>query len=247
MLPKKLTPLFTSKIKNFLLDLFFPKSCLGCKQPDTYLCRDCFHKIPCATNYACFFCGKITGQGRICIRCQREMQLNRLIVASEYNHQLVQDLIRAFKYHYVRELAEPLSQIIIRTIEENLNNAKIFKNSDFLIVPVPLAGPRLRYRGFNQAELIAENLAEHFQLDIEKSALKRKTSHLPQAKIQNPQLRKLNIQDNFFAGKNIAAIKNKIVLLIDDVATTGATLSESAKVLKQNGAKEVWGIVIAKG
>ena len=230
--------LLTSKIKKFLLDLFFPKNCLGCKQPDTYLCRDCFNKIPLAANNACFFCQEITGNGRICLNCKKEIYLDGVISATDYKNPLIRELIRAFKYHYVQELAGPLSQLMIRVLEQNFQ---------FLIIPIPLHRHRLRYRGFNQAELIAEKIAEHFQLPTEKNALKRKISRTPQAKISDIEKRKLNIENSFDAGPEIKSIENKIVLLVDDVITTGATLNEAAKILKQNNAKEVWAITIAKG
>jgi competence protein ComFC len=241
----------TNKIKRLFLDLFFPKDCLGCKQPDTYLCRDCFNKIPLALNNACFFCEEITGQGRICINCKKEKHLDRIISASEYRNLLVRELIRAFKYHYVRELAVPLSQLVIRMME-NLGfgfhlPADRHGNLDFIVVPTPLFKHRLHYRGFNQAELIAEVIAEHFHLPIQINALKRKISRAPQAKISDIEKRKANIENSFAVGPEIKSIENKIVLLIDDVITTGATLSEAAKILKQNNAKEVWGITIAKG
>lgn len=231
--------LLTSKIKKFLLDLFFPKNCLGCKQPDTYLCRDCFNKIPLAANNACFFCQEITGNGRICLNCKKEIYLDGVISATDYKNPLIRELIRAFKYHYVQELAGPLSQLMIRVLEQNFQ---------FLIIPIPLHRHRLRYRGFNQAELIAEKIAEHFNLQIATDVLKRKSPSTPQAKIKDTEKRKLNLKDVFeINSETVDKIKNKIILLIDDVITTGATLNEAAKILKQNSAKEVWAITIAKG
>lgn len=237
--------LHTSKIKSFFLELFFPKSCLGCKQPDTYLCRDCFNKITLAANHACFFCEKITGQGRTCLNCKKENYLDRVISATEYKNLLVRELIRALKYHYVQELAEPLSQLLIKQFE----NLKFeFRNLDFIIIPIPLFKHRLRYRGFNQAELIAEKLAKHFNLQITTDILKRKSPSTPQAKIKDTEKRKLNLKDVFEINPETAdRIKNRIILLIDDVITTGATLNEAAKILNQNGAKEIWAITIAKG
>lgn len=237
--------LLTNKIKKFFLDLFFPKNCLGCKQPDTYLCRDCFNKIPLTLNNTCFFCEGITGQGRICINCKKDKYLDRIISASEYKNPLVGELIRAFKYHYVQELAEPLSQLLIKTME-NLGFG--FHKLDFIIIPIPLFKHRLHYRGFNQAELIGKKLAEHFGLPIEAGALKRKASRAPQAKIKDTEKRKLNLQDVFEINpESINRMKNKIILLVDDVITTGATLNEAARILKQHKAKEVWALTIAKG
>jgi len=236
----------TSKIKKFLFDLFFPRNCLGCKQPDTYLCRDCFNKIPLAANNGCFFCEKITGQGRVCLNCKKDTYLDRVISATEYKEPLTRELIKAFKYHFVTELSEPLAQLLIRTIEANflLSTDK----SQFLIIPIPLHRHRLRYRGFNQAELIAQELAKHFHLPVDIEILQRRIAKAPQAKISDTEKRKLNLIDVFALNSEVKnKLKGKTILLIDDVITTGATLSEAAKILRQNGAKEVWALTIAKG
>ena len=237
--------LLTNRIKNFFLDLFFPKNCLGCKQPGTYLCRDCFNKIPLAENNACFFCEKITGKGRTCFDCKKEIYLDRVISAAEYKNLLVRELIRAFKYYYVQELSKPLAQLLIN----QLRGLELkFNNSEFLIIPIPLHCHRLKYRGFNQAELIAKKMTDQFNLDIVTDALERKSPSTPQAKIKDIEKRKLNLQNIFSIKPETAGkIKDKIILLIDDVITTGATMNEAAKVLKESGAKEVWALAIAKG
>jgi len=126
----------------------------------------------------------------------------------------------------------------------------------FTVIPIPLHKQRLRFRGFNQAELLAKEVAEHFSIPLETNVLERTRAVLAQAKIKNHKDRKENIKNIFKInsefikkcvkeGKNL--LKNKIIILVDDVATTNATLSEAAKVLKEAGAKEVWGLVVAKG
>jgi len=236
--------------KKFFLDLFFPKKCLGCGHPDTYLCRDCFTRLPARQdriqiieNNTCFFCGKISWKGKICIECAKENSLERIISAAEYKNPLVRDLIKAFKYHFVQELAKPLSQILIKVIE---NNWKLeIENWKLILVPIPLHGSRMRYRGFNQAELLAREVTDYFKLPLETDILKRKISTTPQAKIKDTEKRKVNLENVFEVNPKL--VEGKIVILIDDVTTTGATLIEAAKVLKNSGAKEVWGLVVAKG
>jgi ComF family protein len=233
---------FLKKIKNFFLNLFFPKKCLGCGKHDTYLCKDCFNKIEIFLNNTCFFCGKITGQGRVCLECQKENYLDRVISATNYANPLIRELIQAFKYHYVKELAEPLSKLLIRSLE---NNSTTSTNST-IIVPIPLYGTRLRYRGFNQAELLGKKIAEHFNLPMENNILKRIIATSPQVNIKNEEKRKANIEDAFGISEP-SRVQGKIIILVDDVATTGATLIEAGKILKKFGAKEVWALVVAKG
>ena len=230
--------------KKFFLDLFFPKKCLGCGHPDTYLCRDCFTRIQIIENNTCFFCGKISWKGKICIECAKENSLDRIISATEYKNPLIRDLIKAFKYHFVQELTKPLSQILIKAIE---NNWKLeIENWKLILIPIPLHGSRIRYRGFNQAELLAKEVADYFKLPLETDILKRKISTTPQAKIKDTEKRRANLKAVFEIGLE-PPLDGKIVILLDDVTTTGATLIEAAKVLKNSGAKEVWGLVVAKG
>lgn len=234
--------MFFQEAKIFLHNLFFPKKCLGCGKANVYICPDCFNKIEISLNNTCFFCGKITGQGRICLGCQKENYLDRVISATIYANPLIREIIKAFKYHYVRELAEPLSKLLIKSLE---SNSTISTNSTILI-PVPLYGSRMRSRGFNQAELLAQKIAEHFNLPLEIDILKRTIPTSPQVNIKNNEKRKENIK-NAFKINDSEKIKDKTIILIDDVATTGATLIEAAKTLKQNGAKQVWALVVAKG
>jgi predicted amidophosphoribosyltransferase len=214
------------KIKNFFLDLFFPKKCLGCGKSDTYLCTDCFNKIeinPIAEH-------------------PDNIGLNKLISATNYTNPLMRELIKSFKYHFVQELSEPLSQLLIKTLKTFDTSLKVF---NFVIIPIPLHEHRLRYRGFNQAELLAKQVANHFNLLIKTNILKRIVPTGPQANIKNINKRKNNIENVFSTMSG--AVEGKNILLIDDVATTGATLIEAAKVLKSNGAREIWALVVAKG
>jgi ComF family protein len=242
--------MFFKKVSKFFLDLFFPKKCLGCGKHDTYLCKDCFNKIEISLNNTCFFCGKITGQGRICLGCQKENYLDRVISATIYANPLIRELIQAFKYHYVKELAEPLSKLLIGNLENLAFGFSRFANTgrhlDFLIIPVPLYSTRLRYRGFNQAELLGQKVADYFNLPLENNILKRIIATSPQVNIKNDEKRKANIKDAFEVSEP-SQVQGKIIILIDDVATTGATLVEAGKILKENGAKEVWALVVAKG
>jgi len=114
----------------------------------------------------------------------------------------------------------------------------------WLIVPVPLHSRRKRERGFNQAKLLAEIVARHFNLTLIE-ALKRIKNTKPQAKIKDIEKRMKNIS-NCFVIKNPEMIQGKNIILVDDVFTSGATMNEAVKILKQNGAKKVIALVLAK-
>lgn len=248
--------MFFKKISKFVLDLFFPKKCFGCGKNGTYICQSCLNKIEIAKNNKCPFCDRPIPDTQICQKCQEKSSLARLIWAVPYSNPLIKELIRIFKYHYVKELAEPLSKLLIKNLENTSSISSISNISNIIVIPVPLHKRRLRERDFNQAELLAKEMAENFSMPLETEILKRKKFTPPQAKIKNYKTRRENLKDIFeinpeFVKKCVAENKNllkdKTIILIDDVSTTGATLSEAAKVLKRAGAKEVWGLVIAKG
>jgi len=232
-------------IKKFVLDLFFPKKCLGCNCPDTYLCRDCFNKIELSLNNTCFFCGKITWQGKICLNCQKENYLDRIISATDYKNPLVRDLIKNFKYHYVKELSQSLTQLIIKSLALC---GKWSVPHNAVVLPIPLYKIRHRTRGFNQAELLAQKIADYFNLPLETNILKRIVPGIPQANIKDDEKRKENIKGVFKINpSSLTRIRGANIILIDDVSTTGATLVETARILKNAGAKEIQGLVVARG
>ncbi len=219
-----------TRTKNFFLDLFFPKKCLNCSQSDTYLCADCFNKIE-ITEY---------------IERESNPYLDKIIFAASYANPLIRELIKSYKYRFAQELSEPLSQLIIKALEKFNLDIQI---QNAIIIPVPLHKYRLRKRGFNQAELIAQKIANHFNLPINTNILRRVIYTEPQANLKEDIKKRLNNIRNAFIidpqYKNL--IEDKIVILIDDVITTGGTLSEAARILKQNNAKEVWALTVAKG
>lgn len=103
-------------IKNFLLDILFPKSCFGCKKPGTYLCDRCLGKIGIENEPICFFCQRPISPGSICLSCQKKYYLDKLIWAISYSNPLIKKLIKCFKYHYVKELHLPLAQLLIKAL-----------------------------------------------------------------------------------------------------------------------------------
>lgn len=236
-------------IKKFLLDLFFPKKCLGCSRAEVYICQPCLEKIEISQNNICPFCDRPVPNTLICQKCQEYHYLDRLIWATSYSNPLIKELIKIFKYHYIKELSHPLSQLLIK----KCGTCDVPHN---VVVPIPLHKRRLQERGFNQAELLAKEVAEYFSTPLETGVLIRKKYTPPQAKAKNHKKRKEALENAFeispgFTKKCVAENKNllkdKTIILIDDVFTSGATLYEAAKVLKGAGAKEVWGLVVARG
>lgn len=231
------------KIGKFLLDLFFPKSCLFCQREGDYLCSDCQALLE-ISEYQYCLCQKPLRLPRAgkCQKCQKN-SLNGLYFALNYQNSFSQKLIQQFKYQpFVKELSKNLASLIITHFQLSGNNPD-FPN--FIIIPIPLERKRLKWRGFNQAEEIAKELANFFEIPLISDCLIKIRETLPQTELSEKE-RKENLKGAFLV-KNKEKIKKKKILLVDDVYTTGSTLEEAARVLKEAGAKEIIGIVVARG
>lgn len=247
---------YASLGRNFLLDVIFPLECISCSTEGLWICDKCFAKIPTKISQDCLFCGKSNLFGNFCTKCRTGFALDGVLVASNYNDKLLSETIKIFKYKFVKELSTPLSGLLIKTVEEILrepeknyfwhqNEKKIIKNFDKnLIIPVPLHKRRERWRGFNQSRELAIKFSKHFNLELDLTNLRRLKFKQAQANLDKNNRFK-NIKNNFeWQGENL---KNRNIILIDDVSTSTATLNECALTLKKAGANKVWGLVIAHG
>jgi ComF family protein len=251
-------------VRDFILDLIFPKECLGCGREGVWLCKKCFTKIPLNTELFCLGCNRPTDHGQICPYCQRHFFLDGIWVAADYKNEILANLIKIFKYHSAREIKDILGRLLLSCLHNLLINQTFLIDfvtkqktskrnlpmiladwpTNILLIPIPLHRRRQRRRGFNQAALLAEIISKKFSLPFSENQLIRIKHRKPQAKLKKIARQK-NIQNCFrWQGENLNQTN---IILIDDVTTTGATLNEAAKTLKQAGAGEVWGLVIAKG
>ncbi len=234
------------KTKNIILDTLFPVSCLNCGQPDVWFCESCLNRIKPLSFQVCPKCEKIlTESGKTCQWCKKDYPLKALVVATKYKEENVSKLVHLYKYNFITDLRIPLGEMMLRALTKN-----DLPLPD-IIVPVPLHPRRLRWRGFNQSQLlgdfIAKNLTPGFEIPVVSDLLFRKRYTPPQMKTKDYAGRRENLADAFTVTDTEAhRIRNKRILLVDDIATTGSTLIECAKALKQKGAKEIFGAVIAR-
>ncbi|MFC1644960.1 ComF family protein [Patescibacteria group bacterium] len=236
---------FIKKFNKLILDTLFPIQCISCKKINYWICDQCLNEVTIKNKQVCPICEKIiTPDGQTCFSCKTKHSIDGLLVALDYKENPVIDkAIHYFKYRFVKDLHAPLGKIITKTILKS--SSKI----PDLIIPIPLHQKRLRWRGFNQSELlckdISKNISPNLGVTISSTNLIRKKNTTSQMEIKSYQKRKLNLK-NAFVVKNPSEIKNKRILLIDDITTTGSTIFECATALKKCGAKEVFGIVLAR-
>jgi len=233
------------KIVEFVLDILFPKFCLNCGAEGNYLCPDCLSLIEVLDRQYCPFCfpPRIVFAGT-CLSCKRTKKLAGLYCAASYENFIVKKLIHQFKYEpYLKDLAKTLSSLIITHLQ-HLNKVNNFES--FLLVPAPLHKKKLKQRGFNPAQEIAKEIAKALKIPVINALAKIKQTPA-QVELEKEE-RLENIKGAFICPRpDLGQIKNRKILLVDDVFTTGATMEECALTLKKAGAKEVWGMVVARG
>ncbi|MEK7658177.1 MAG: ComF family protein [Patescibacteria group bacterium] len=234
---------FLIKAKNILLDIFFPPFCLHCQKylnvsGNKFLCGDCFGAIKLNSAPFCPVCRKRLAENKIC-RHGRQRFSYLLLAAGSYDDPVLKNLIHYYKYKNFKNLTPLLGKILLNYLK--LLNLKLL---NFIIVPIPLYPNKERKRGFNQAKLLAEFVGQKLNIELA-AALKKIKNIKPQAQIKNGEERIKNIE-GCFEITNPELVKNKNIILMDDVFTSGATMNEAVKILKEAGAKRIIALVLAK-
>lgn len=210
---------------TYIIEILFPRFCGGCRRNRTLLCEECIACIPDADQPAHSF----------------------ITAIFDYQNPLIRGVIWKFKYKNARVVATYFGEKLYEEIIGELgNDLHISKNETFLLIPIPLHKKRLRERGYNQSELLAREILRY---DTEKifqlapSALHRTRATNAQAKSVKRASRFENLKGAFIADPEVVHRKN--IILIDDVTTTGATLTEARKALLKAGARSVRAYAVA--
>lgn len=214
------------KFLNTILDIIFPVYCISCGKNGCILC------VKCLGN---------------CSSAERESE-KWIFPLFDYRDPLVKKSIWLLKYKGKKKLGSVFAEVLYGRILEELSDLSIMENfSNAILIPIPLAPKRRRERGFNQAELICKKLVEldkEKNLKLVKDVLIKPKDTEHQARIEDRTKRLKNIVGSFSV-KNPEKIKGRNIILIDDVTTTGATLNEARKILKQAGAKKIIAFTVA--
>ena len=233
------------KIIGLAGNAFFPKKCIVCGKEGELLCQDCLSLVDIFDSQFCPFCKrprKVYGKAGKCLE-HRNKKLDGLFAATSYQDKVVNKAIKMFKYNpFLKGLAKPLAYLIVTHLSLT-ENKDILSRKKSVFTPIPLHPSRKRWRGFNQSEEIAKELSSFFNIPLT-CALKKIKKGKNQVNLSAEE-RKKNVKDSFSLDRK-EKIKEKTVFLVDDIFTTGATMEEAAKILKSAGAKEVWGIAIAR-
>ncbi|ACI18873.1 ComF family protein [Dictyoglomus thermophilum] len=211
-------------LKDLLFEILFPTRCIFCgKYSEGFVCKSCFEKLKFPKNY-CGMCGRpLTGSLEICYNCSKEKKVWDSYEFVAYYDGMWKEIIASFKFKNKPYLADFISQI---------GKEKILKREwriDY-ITYVPLSYRALVYRGYNQSEYIAHFLGKNLKIPYG-PLLYLKKDIKPQKSL-NLREREKNVLNAFGVIEDKKVSGN--ILLVDDVYTTGATLKECAKTLREN-------------
>jgi competence protein ComFC len=230
ILPKKLV-----NILGLALSIFFPDKCVSCNKPGELLCELCINK----TRHP-----------------ERDLPKG-IYAACDYRDPQIKRALLFLKYYKKRRLGKVVGKIMYERLMEEISDLREYtKGNPILLVPVPLSRKRMRERGYNQAIDIAKGF-----MDVAKSEINNEETPLfqilinfvvkdketkQQAKIKNRNERLNNLKNCFSLNKkNTFDLKGRTVVVIDDITTTGSTITEIMKVLTEAGAKKVVGFAVA--
>ena len=224
------------RLRDRFLDLLFPPRCVGCRRVGAWLCEQCLDQLSPVSSPNCVRCGDKVDGGELCERCRVSPLRIERIRSVLFFEGVLRDAMHHLKYRRRQALAEPLGEVM----------AAFWMQSPVpvdVLVPVPLHKSRLRERGYNQAALLARQMARRTGLPVDESLLARQRATASQVTLGAAQRRE-NVRGAFVCPGD--APVDKQILLIDDVCTTGATLEACAQALYQAGARSVQALTLAR-
>jgi len=217
------------------LDAFFPPACAGCGKLGSRWCTDCQTSVKTIDKNICTICGLPQERDRICQACVEERPRFRALRAWARYEGSVRQALHRLKYHKDIGLGETLAITMIPFVQS-------LKWQPDLLLPVPLGRKRLRERGYNQVAVIARPLASALGISFSEQVVFRQRETQSQVGL-NRHERIMNM-DRAFSIKG--PVGGKVIVLMDDVSTTGSTLSSAAGMLYEAGAREVFALTVAR-
>lgn len=209
---------------SLIIDWLFPRKCFGCGRGEAYLCSLCETKIK---------------NGELI----KKNGFEGIISIYKYDG-LIKNIIEKIKYGFVSDASEEMAEKMARKLKIDYPNiVKYWQKEKYCLLPIPLHQQRQRWRGFNQSEILAEKLSKILKLKYKNNIIIRKLKIKNQAQIKNREEKWKNMI-NVFEVKNRKNIPKKVIL-VDDVITSGATMTAALKILKNSGTNFGWGLTLA--
>ena len=231
--------MLTERLQQFAetgLDLLFPPTCAGCSKLGTRWCENCQAKVPKIGLPHCELCGLPRRDPGVCQKCVAQPPPYLKMRSWAVFDFPIQNALHSLKYRRNFTLGTAIADQITEFVMD-------LQLPVDLIIPVPLGRQRLKQRGYNQVALVAQPLARRLNLPYTDQAITKRLENRSQVGLSIAE-RQENVKDAYLARQDIVCEKN--ILLLDDVATTGATIGSCSQAIMAAGAKGVYAITIAR-
>lgn len=234
------------RLAESLLKLVYPPRCPSCGAllGEYEFCEECLRGVRFVSAPCCEICGKpfdpMAKSRETCADCANSRPQFVKARAAVLYEGPVAEAIKGLKYKGRTSAVRSLAPLLVRAIL----SLDIPLKGHLLLVPVPLHPRRMAERGFNQSELLAKEAARALGVEVERRALIRKVNTRPQVEL--PGRERMKNVKGAFEVKRPERVRGRVVIVVDDVMTTGATLCECAKALRKAKVEEVYAAVVAR-
>ena len=229
------------KLIKLIKDIIAPKKCYSCNEEWHFLCYECYYKLDNFKPF-CYTCKNLVYNFEIHNDCKEEVYYDKIIVLTHYRNKIIKKLIKDWKYYYKKDIFEDFWQYLWELF---LDNENIKNNSDYIIISTPMYFLKRFKRGYNQADILAKYFSINTLITYKKNIIKKIKNTNQQSKI-NKKNRESNLKNTFKINKKeINKIRNKTIIIIDDVISTGSTINEISKLLKNSWITRVIWVIIA--
>lgn len=232
-----------------ILDFIFPKRCVGCGRVGKYFCISCSARIRpiLVSETICPICERSAIAGMTHPKCRTRYTPDGLTSFFHYDS-AIKKAVKALKYRFVSDIAAEFASLISDNTLSDIPNLQTP-----ILIPIPLHKMRLHQRGFNQAEILGKFVSERLsaqaglRIPMHTDILLRTRMTKPQVEMKHREERLQNMHGVFSLNPRIKkGMRNKNVILFDDVFTTGATMRAATSILKRAGVKRVWTVTMAR-
>lgn len=228
---------------KFLKDLIAPKKCYSCNKQWYFLCVNCLCKM---SNFEsiCYLCKGRSNNFEIHDNCKKDVYYDKIIILSHYKNKVISKLIKDLKFYNKKDIAEDFWNYLSELFFEN----EIYKNTDnYIIIFPPMWFFKKLKRWYNHSEILAKIISKNTNIKLWKGYIKKIKATRQQSKLSR-QDRLLNLNNSFKIKDNkIDNIDKKTFIIIDDVISTGSTINEISKILKEKWAEKIIWLIVASG
>ncbi len=217
-----------------------PPLCAGCGSEGSSICLLCLESEILPFGEKCWSCNRLSPVSKTCQACRAMGSPNHVWVCTDYEG-LAADVVRKYKFRHQRQASKELASIMADVFLSQ-NSDESISNKRYLVVAIPTASTRVRQRSFDHTSLLATDICK--QLKLTKRSLLGRLGQTKQVGTTRKDRSAQAVKSYYVKRPDL--VKGRNILLIDDVITTGATLSAAAAVLRKAGARSVDGLVFAK-